>query len=118
MGYNEYKMESSVGWQKAKSDQVHDSYGSIVNTNIMHEEFGNSRAITHARDCTRTHTHTHAHASTHTRVRARAHTQVYTLMKSLIALNCTIDYVATQTHIQLEYVNYTDGSYNDYKAQE
>ena len=64
MGYNEYKMESAVGWQKAKSDQV------------------------------------------------------YTLMKSLIALNCTIDYVATQTHIMLEYVNYTDGSYNDYKVQE
>ena len=42
MGYNEYKMESAVGWQKAKSDQV------------------------------------------------------YTLMKSLVALNSSIDYVATQ----------------------
>ena len=64
MGYNDYKMESAVGWQKAKSDQV------------------------------------------------------YQLMKSLIALNCSIDYVATQTHIKLEYVNYTDGNYNDYAVQE
>ena len=34
--------------------------------------------------------------------------QVYQLAKRLVELNASIDYVATQTHISLSYLNYTD----------